>query len=128
MLLGVAVSIYIISKNQNWLTTGLKGVLALIFWAGLFALLYIPNPTSTQYTQLSFTLDTLGTRFSNFAGYFEMLDIIAEAWIASLVVDATTRFTGTHAYLPYKIGNYLDWIVAIGIGVIFLTFMSGAVP
>ena len=56
-----------------------------------------------------------------------MLDIIAEAWIVSLVVDSTTRFTGTHAYLPHKIGNYLDWIVLIGIGVIFVAFMSGAI-
>jgi hypothetical protein len=56
-----------------------------------------------------------------------MLDIIAEAWIASLVVDSTTRFTGTHAGLPYRIGFFLDMIVFVGIGLIFLAFMTGAI-
>lgn len=127
LVLGVVVSIVIIAKNTSWGTTGLNGVIALVFWSSLFALLYVPNPASTWYTQLSIALGTLGTRFSNFARYFQMLDIIAEAWIASLVVDSTTRFTGTHAGLPYRIGFFLDMIVFVGIGLIFLAFMTGAI-
>jgi hypothetical protein len=126
IVLGIVVSIIVIWKNQNWQTTGLNGVFALLFWCGLYALLYIPNPTSAQYTQVSLGLTTLAVRFSNFARYFQMLNVIAEAWIGSLVVDSTTRFTKTHAALPYRIGNILDAIVFGGILIIFFMFMSGS--
>jgi len=72
-------------------------------------------------------LTTLGTRFSKFATYYQTILIIAEVWIASLEVDSTVRFTGTHAYLPRRIGNILDGIVLVGIGLIFFAYMSGAV-
>ena len=84
------------------------------------------NLMPNQNMQFVTTLSTLGTRFNSFARYFQGFDLLAEAWIASLVVDSTIRFTGTHAGLPRKIGSWLDGIVVAGVALIFLAFMSGA--
>jgi hypothetical protein len=100
---------------------------ALIFWSALFALLYVPNSASAQYMQLASTLGALGARFTNFARYLQTFELEAEAWISSIVVDSTVRFTGTHAGLPRKLGAALDAIVLLGIGWVFLAFMSGAI-
>ena len=126
LILGVVTSVIVLLKNQNWRTTGTKGLLALGFWALLYVSLYAPNLMPNQNIQFVTALSILGARFNSFARYFQGFDLLAEVWIASLVVDSTVRFTGTHAGLPRKVGSWLDGIVVAGVSLIFLAFMSGA--